>query len=199
MFCSKTGPSLQAQEPRLQFCWRQVFHRKLRNQGCSFTRNWIGAVASHCLPHPTLSVASEQTWKDPRGINVEVRRVDLAKWALRNSPQGLNISSIIIFDQIRDPEIPITLRLLYIYINRRFCPREGLSLQEQETRLQFCPKCTSSTANSESSLQFHIRMNWCGSFPLISALHSLFIIWTDLKHQKRSQGHRRRGKESGFG
>ena len=28
----------------------------------------------------------------------------------RNSPQGLNIGSIRVFDQIRDPEIPITLR-----------------------------------------------------------------------------------------
>ena len=31
----------------------------------------------------------------------------------RNSPQGLNISSIRVFHQIRDPEIPITLRSLY--------------------------------------------------------------------------------------
>ena len=38
-FCRRAGPSLQAQEPRLQFCRRQVFHRKLRNQGCSFTRD----------------------------------------------------------------------------------------------------------------------------------------------------------------
>ena len=30
----------------------------------------------------------------------------------RNSPQGLNISFIRVFDQIRDPEIPITLRPL---------------------------------------------------------------------------------------
>ena len=42
----------------------QVFHRILRNQGCSFTRNWIGAAASHFFPHPTLSLASEQTLKD---------------------------------------------------------------------------------------------------------------------------------------
>ena len=83
VFCPKAGPSLQAQEPRLQFCQRQVFHCKLRNQGCSFTRDWIGVVASRCFPHPTLSLASEQTWKDPRGTNVEVRRVDLANWALR--------------------------------------------------------------------------------------------------------------------
>ena len=61
---SEAGPSLQAQEPRLQFCRRQVFHHKLRNEGCSFTRDWIGAVASRCFPHLTLSLASEQTLKD---------------------------------------------------------------------------------------------------------------------------------------
>ena len=51
VFCPRVDPSVQAQEPRLQFCPRQVFHRKLRNQGCSFTRDWIGAVlsASHSL------------------------------------------------------------------------------------------------------------------------------------------------------
>ena len=31
VFCPRAGPSLKAQEPRLQFCRRQVFHRKLRN------------------------------------------------------------------------------------------------------------------------------------------------------------------------
>ena len=35
MFCPRAGPSLQEQGPRLQFRRRQVFHRKLRNQGCS--------------------------------------------------------------------------------------------------------------------------------------------------------------------
>ena len=84
------GPSLQVQEPRLQFCWRQVFHHKLRNQCCSFTRDWIGAVASCCFPHPTLTLASEQTLKDPKrfqGHHVEVKRVDLANWALWTSPK----------------------------------------------------------------------------------------------------------------
>ena len=37
--CPRPSLSLQTQEPRLQFCRRQVFHRKLRNQGCSFTRD----------------------------------------------------------------------------------------------------------------------------------------------------------------
>ena len=64
VFCPKAGPSLQAEKPTLQFCRRQVFHRKLGNQGCIFTRDLIGAVACRCFPHPTLSLASEQTLKD---------------------------------------------------------------------------------------------------------------------------------------
>ena len=39
--------------------------------------------------------------------------MDLANWALRTSPQRLNISSISVFDKTRDPEIPITLRPIY--------------------------------------------------------------------------------------
>ena len=38
----------------------------------------------------------------------------------RNSPQGLNISSIRVFDQIRDRDIPITLRPHLMYSNH-FC------------------------------------------------------------------------------
>ena len=41
----------------------QVFHCKLRNQGCSFTRDLIGAVSSRSFPHPTLSLASGQALK----------------------------------------------------------------------------------------------------------------------------------------
>ena len=49
--------------------------------------------------------------------------MDLANWGLRTSPKfttGVKIISFIrVFDQIRDPEIPITLRplIIYIYIN----------------------------------------------------------------------------------
>ena len=56
--------SLQAQEPRLQFCRRQVFHRQLRNKGCSITRDSVGAVASRCFLLPSLILASEETLKD---------------------------------------------------------------------------------------------------------------------------------------
>ena len=64
VFCPKAGTSLQVEKPMLQFCRWQVFHHKLRNQGCSFTRDLIGAVAPRCFPHPTLSLASQQTLKD---------------------------------------------------------------------------------------------------------------------------------------
>ena len=64
VFCPKAGPSLQAEKPSLQLYRRQIFHRKLRNQDCSLTKDSIGAVASRCFPHPTLSLASEQTLKD---------------------------------------------------------------------------------------------------------------------------------------
>ena len=43
---------------------------------------------------------------------MDVRRVDLAKGAIRTSLEfttDLNISSVRVFDQIRDLEIPITL------------------------------------------------------------------------------------------
>ena len=41
--------------------------------------------------------------------------MDLADLTLQNSPQGLINGSIEVFDQIRGPEIPITLRhLLYV-------------------------------------------------------------------------------------
>ena len=125
----------------------QVFHCKLRHQGRSssqrqvptansgprlqFYWSWIGAVASRCFQHPTLSLslslslASEPTVKDlKRGHSMDVRRVDLANWALRTSPKlttVLNVSSIRVFDLIRDPEIPITVRLrsnvMYSYSN----------------------------------------------------------------------------------
>ena len=39
----------------------------------------------------------------------------------RNSPQGLNISSIRVFEQIRDPEIPINLHPLLLLLLLLYC------------------------------------------------------------------------------
>ena len=67
------------------------------------------------LSSPTFSLASEQTLKDPRSPSVEVRRVDSANWTLKTSPKfatGVRYQFHQGFEQIRNPEIPITLRLL---------------------------------------------------------------------------------------
>ena len=113
VFCPRAGPSLQAQEPRLEFCRRQVFHLKLRKQGCSFTRDWIGAEASRCFPHPTLSLVSGQIPKAPTWRWGQWIWLIGSSGLHRNSSQGLNISSIRIFDHIRDLEIPIILSQIH--------------------------------------------------------------------------------------
>ena len=118
VFCPRAVPSLNAQEPRLHFCRRQVFHRKLRNQGCSFTKmNRCGSFPFLSKPHSLFSIwtdlkrsemiPGEQTWRWGKWIWLTVRS-GLHRYSL----QGLNISSIRVFDQIRDSEIPITLRPL---------------------------------------------------------------------------------------
>ena len=154
---------------------RQVLHCKRRNLGCSsaegrssttnsenqdcsFTRDLIGSTASRCFPHPTLSLASEQTLKDLKRSQGHQR----GEWIWlagpsgfhRNSPQRLNISSIRVFDQIRDPEIPINLRP-HIYILYKF----GILTSKQQYcyryihaslwKLKFLPSKTECNAYEE--------------------------------------------------
>ena len=57
VFCPRAGPSLEVQEGGLQFCRRQVFHRKLRNQGCSFTRDEYVRLLS--APHSLFIIWSD--------------------------------------------------------------------------------------------------------------------------------------------
>ena len=78
---------------------------------------WIDAIASRCFPHPTLSLASEQTLKYLKGSQGYWRVGEesgySANWALRTSPKfttGVKYQFHQDSDQIRDLEIPITLR-----------------------------------------------------------------------------------------
>ena len=81
-------------------------------------QGWIGAVTSLCFLHSSLSLFS--IWTDLKSSE-KIPGAPAWWWGEwiwltrpsglhRNSPQGLNISSIRVFDQIADPEIPITLR-----------------------------------------------------------------------------------------
>ena len=55
-----------------------------------------------------------------------------------------------------------------------FCPRAGLSLQTQAWMLPFCTKAGTKVVVLLGMIRY------C-SFPLLSALHSFFSIWKDLK------------------
>ena len=107
VFCPRSGPSLQTQEPRLQFYLRQVFHHNLRKQGCSSaegrssntnskTKAAILPGMNRCGSFPLLSAphSLSSIWTDlERSQNIlgeptwRVMRVDLVNWALRTSPK----------------------------------------------------------------------------------------------------------------
>ena len=77
---------------------------------------------------------------------------------------------------------------------------KGRSFTENAgTKVAVLSKGRRSTANSGSKVTVLLGLNRCGSLPLLSAPHSLFSIWTNIKRSKRSQGHQRGGEESGFG
>ena len=64
VFCPRAGPSLQTQGLRPQFCSKAGVPPQMQEPRLQFYYGRIGAVASRCFPHPTLSLASEQTLKD---------------------------------------------------------------------------------------------------------------------------------------
>ena len=99
----------------------------------------------------------------------------------RNSLQELNSSWIRIFYQIRDPEIPISLRpLIYINHHQSVLPKGRYFTANSGNKAAVLLKGRSSTANSGTKVTVLLGMQ-CGSFPLLSASHSLLSIWTDLK------------------
>ena len=105
---SKAGLPLQTQESRLQFY-----------------QDWICVVASRCFPHPTLSLASEQTLKGLKRSQWPQRggKEDSANWVHRTSPKfttGVKYQ----FHQgfWPDPDIPITLGH-HIYDILNSCPK----------------------------------------------------------------------------
>ena len=118
----------------------QILHYKLRNIGCSYAEGKSSTANSgtkaavllgmnrrgsfSLLPalHSLFSI-----WRDLKKSE-KISGAPTWRWGEwvwltgpsglhRISPLGLNISSIRVFDQIRDPEIPITLRSLYNGIN----------------------------------------------------------------------------------
>ena len=132
----------------------QVFHSKFRHQGCSSAQRQIfhrktkvivllemnrsGSFALLSALHSVFII-----WADLKRSE-KIPGVPSWKWGEwiwltgpsglhRNSPQGLNSSSIRVFDHIRDPEIPITLLSLNKFNYSIILTHE---LKQSRTRLQ---------------------------------------------------------------
>ena len=56
------------------------------------------------------------------------------------------------------------------------------------TKAAVMPKGRFATANSGTKVAVLLGVNRCGSFPLLSAPHSLFSIWTDLQRFEKIPG-----------
>ena len=107
--------SLQTHEPKLQFCPKANSGTKVAIlPGISR----CGSFQLFSAPHSLFSIWTDlkryesipgaPTWR--WGEWIWLTGPSRLHW---NSPRGINISSICVFDQIRDPEIPITLRHLF--------------------------------------------------------------------------------------
>ena len=89
---------------------------KLRNQVAVLLRmNRCGSCPLLSSPHSLFSILidlkrSEKIPGAPTCRSGEWIWLTRPFWLHRNSPKGLNINAVRVFDQIRDPEIPITLR-----------------------------------------------------------------------------------------
>ena len=122
VFWSKTSSSLQAKERRLQFY-----------------QNLIDAVTSHCFPHPTITLAFQQTLKDlkiSQGHHVEVKIMDLANWALWTSQKFTTI--------------------IINYIYQSVLPKgRSFIAKTHAPRLKFCPKASLPPKIQEQSLQIY--------------------------------------------
>ena len=85
-------------------------------------------------------------------------------WTLhRNSPQGLNIISTRVFDQIRDPEIPITLRhhiyTVYHHHYQSVLPKGRSFTASAGTKVVFLPKAGLLSQTQEPRLHFYQGLN----------------------------------------
>ena len=83
---------------------------------------------------------------------------------------------------------------MYIYTHINVChhqsvlPKGRCFTANWGTKAAVLPKGRSSTANSGTKVAVLLGMNRCGSFPLLSAPHFVFNIWTDLKRSEKIPG-----------
>ena len=80
------------------------------------------------------------------------------------------------------------LSYIIIIVIRVLCPRAGLSLQNAGIKVAVLLKGRSYAASSVTKVAILLGINWYGSFQFLSAPHSLFSIWKDLKGYEKIPG-----------
>ena len=81
----------------------------------------------------------------------------------------------------------ITFETPFIY-HQSVLPKCRTFTANSSTETAVIPKGRFSTSNSGTKFAVLLGMNRCGSFPLLSALYSLYSIWTDLKRSQKIPG-----------
>ena len=152
--------------------------------------NRCGSFPFLSAHHSLFSIWTDlNIWKDPRGVIVEVRRVDLANWTLRTSPK-FTAEVRYQFHQDFSPDqrsgspnhpSPIIHHQSVLPKGRPFTTNSG-------AKAAVLPKGRSFIGDSGTKVAVLLGMNRCGSFPLLSAHRSSFMIWRDLKIWKDPRG-----------
>ena len=91
------------------------------------------------------------------------------------------------------------IHIVFHHHHHSVLPKSRLFVASAGTWAAVLPKTGLPLKTQEPRLQFFQGLNRFGSFPLLSAPHSLFSIWIDFKDLKRSQGHQHGSEGSEFG
>ena len=148
----------------------------------------------------------EKYFKNIFSPNLGPKPSDQSRWSSTyRALFEISLALIFVFDlSTKSPQQPLevcntyseTTLYIYIYIIiiMSVQPKGRSFTASGETYAAVLPKAGLPPLTQEPRLQLYQGFNMCGSFSLLSAPHSLFSIWIDLK---RSQGHQRGGEESG--
>ena len=131
VFCPRAGLSLQTQAPRLQFCPKAGLPSHTQEPTLQFYYlNMCGSFPLLSAPQTHFSICTDlkrsenipgaPAWRWAQWIWLSGLSGLHQSW-----PHGFNISSIRVFDQIRDPETSITLRPMLFNWKRKILSWTG--------------------------------------------------------------------------
>ena len=117
---------------------------------------WIRSYIINKLPHFSLFLLLSKSLRTETYDSI-----DTTKWTIDRRLPTINYCISITLQNIALLEVGRGLLfrapfcIIIIIIIRKFCPRAGLLLQTQASRLQFCPKAGLPPQTQEPRLQFY--------------------------------------------